>query len=105
MAQFSKILPHLYRFVGLFISRKQIFRAVNEEICGKAFQKYGSNSFLPLYPDEVSYISFCGVCGCDENPFHPNVFQAKYRKWLCDVVVVLTIGLCGETPQATWITK
>ena len=78
---------------------------MNEEICGKAFRKNGSNSFLRLLPDEVSYISFCGVCGCDENPFDPNVFQAKYRKWLCDVVVVLTIGLCRETPQATWITK
>lgn len=84
---------------------------MNEEICGKAFRKYGANSFLRLLPDEVSYISFCGVCDCDENPFDPNVFQAVripgqvYRKWLCDVVVVLTIGLCGETPQATWITK
>ena len=61
--------------------------------------------FFRLFPDEVNNISFCGVRGGDGNPFDLNVLQDKYRKWLYDFVVVSTIGLCGETPQATSIAK
>ena len=59
---------------------------MNEETCGKEFRKYVKSTaiyiyifFSRLFPDEVHDLSFCGVRGCDGNPFDPNVFQDKYR--------------------------
>ena len=78
-------------------------------MCGKEFRKYvestAINIFFVYFPMKYTIFFWGGVRGGDGNPFDPNVFQDKYRECLCDIVVLSTIGLCGETLQATWIAK